>query len=123
MKKIASMLILALTLGSCSTVYSTMGIASTEYVDEQYAEMERRNREAANKTEEMDREIQSILADLDEMQSVTEELREAAATIEETRAAMEDLQRLAVGVEERMNALSGETLTQLRDILNGYLGE
>jgi TolA-binding protein len=120
MKKIL-ILLPVLLLAACTTVYSAIGIASTEYVDEQNALLQQKNEEALRELDQVDRQIQEILIEIAEIQRVSEELREAAGTIQETRAAMQELQQLAVGVEARMNALSGETLTQLRDLLSGYL--
>jgi TolA-binding protein len=121
MKKTLALFVLALALSGCASMYGTVGIASTEYVDAKYAELEARTLAAVEQVDAVDAELAAIMADMQEIRTVTEQLRSAAQTISETRAAMDELQRLADVVEQRMATLGDETLAKLRDVLNGYL--
>lgn len=122
MRKTLTLAVLVLfVLSGCASMYNTIGIASTEYVDSKYADLEARTAAAMEQVDAVDAEIQSVRADLQDIKAVTEQLREAAQTIEETRAAMDELERLANVVEQRMESMGDETLAKLRDVLNGYL--
>lgn len=119
MKKIALILVL-ISLWGCATVYRTIGIASTQYVEEQIVDinevMEKDRAREIAKMKEFNQELQQLKADMERILEISEGM-------EQTRDELEELKQLASQVERRINNLSKETLLRLRDLLTSELDD
>ena len=116
MKRLGLIAVIFSLLLGCASMYGRMGIATTEYVDQQHDEI-------VNDTEALYQELTTLQEEMKAIRQMAARIDESATTMEEVKTALTELQFLAQMVEGRIDNLSGETLKILRDLLSGYLEE
>jgi len=95
----------------CQSLAGTVGLATEQYVDEKVSEAETR---LAAQVGENRSKIEEYSATADKLTELIESVEGAVRTTEELKA-------LAVVLEQRLNDLPKETITQLVEVLQQYL--
>jgi len=95
----------------CQSLAGTFGIATEQYVDEKVSESEGK----------LSAQVDGNRSKIDTYAETADKLEELIGSVEDTVRTTEELKQLAVVLEERLNDLPKETITQLVDVLQQYL--
>ncbi len=127
--KIAAVIILSMFAVGCTTIARWMKVPSQEYVDERFSQLEGQFGEVTSETGQIRQEINQVQEEVgqirgsvDEVSATADKLEELLVSFQETMRTTDELSRLAGVLEERLNDLPKETIRQLVDILQAYLG-
>lgn len=100
-------------ISGCQSLAGTFGIATEQYVDEKMNEVEGR----------LSSDIGDNRKKIEEYTETADKLEELIGSVEQSVRTTEELKQLAVVLEERLNDLPKETISQLVDVLQQYLDE
>ena len=127
--RLVAVAILSMFAVGCTTMARWMKVPSQEYVDERFSQFEGQFGEMTSETGEIRQEINQVQEEvgqirgsIDEFSATADKLEELLVSFQETMQTTEELSRLAGVLEERLNDLPKETIRQLVDVLQTYLG-
>lgn len=128
----AAVVLIVLVLTGCAGMAMGVGIASQEYVDQKFAEIQgqvegnldqtSQSITATNdKIDQTSSQIDRARTQIEQNTEIADNLQEALVAIQDTIQTTEELKQLAVVLEQQLIDLPEETMRKLVAILQDYL--